>query len=185
MTLQEKYRQEILPGLAKLLKHKSVMACPRVMKVVVNSGFGKMITQDKSERSPKIIEEIVRDLTLICGQKAAVIAAKKSIAAFKLRQGQTVGAKITLRGRKMFGFLERAIRIALPRSRDFQGLEQSAVDKAGNLTFAIKEQTVFPEVPIEKSTMTFGLEATVVLNSASREDALKLYELLGFPFKKA
>lgn len=160
------------------------MAVPSIEKVVVNIGFGRLGGQQKGEGVKKMTEAILRDLALITAQKPVVTKAKRSIAGFKIRQGQAVGAKVTLRRQKMTDFLERVIHIALPRSRDFQGLSLKCLDSKGHLTFGLKEHIVFPEIAPEKTDFIFGLEVTVVTTAKSREEAEELLRLLGFPFKK-
>ncbi len=182
-SLKEKYYKEIVPELKKQFGYKNNLAVPRIRKVTVNTGFGRLIAGKTEQESEKIYKNILDDLMLVCGQGPCLTRAKKSIAGFKLRQGFPVGAKITLRGQKMYDFLEKLIYIALPRTRDFEGLSPDAVDKTGNLTVGIKEQIVFPEVSAEKSSGLFGLEIAISTTAKHREQGLELFKLLGFPLK--
>ena len=183
MRLKEKYQKEVLPKMMGMFNYSSPMAVPRIKKTVVNSGFGRIVAGKSSDEQKKIHTAILDDLSMICGQRGVLSAAKKSIAAFKTREGMPVGAAVTLRGAKMYDFLERLIDIALPRSRDFRGLDQKAVDKQGNLTIGIKEQTIFPEISPEKTKLIFGLEITVVTTAGDREKGLNLLKMMGFPIK--
>lgn len=163
----EKYRK----------KYGNNLAAPRIEKVVVNVGIGKIV------KEPKMIERIERDLAKITGQKPAVRNAKKSISGFKLREGTPVGLKVTLRGTRMYDFIDRLISVALPRSRDFQGLPPSSIDEAGNINIGIKEQNIFPEVTYESLKDIFGLEVTVVTNAGSREKGIAFLKTMGFPIR--
>jgi len=183
MKLLEKYKKEVIPAMMTKFNFKSVMAVPKIEKVIVNSGFGRMITEKTSDEQKKICDAILNDLSLIAGQKPTLTRAKKSISTFKIREGLPVGARVTLRGKKMMDFLERLINIALPRSRDFRGIEQKSIDKKGNLTTGIKEHICFPEVSPEKVKTIFGFEVTVVTTTKKREEGIELFKLLGFPIK--
>lgn len=183
LRLKEKYQKEVIPAMQEKLGYRNVMAVPRIEKVVVNTGFGRMIVGKTGEEQKKIQESIVNDLSLICGQRALVTGAKKSISSFKIRKGMPIGVRVTLRGQKMYDFLERVIHVALPRSRDFRGIEPTSVDQGGNLTIAIKEHIAFPEISPEKTKSIFGFEITVVTNAKSRETGLELLRLFGFPIK--
>lgn len=160
------------------------MAVPAIEKVVVSTGFGKKVAGLSSDERKKISSSITENLSLITGQHPVLNKAKKAISSFKLRKGMPVGASVTLRGEKMYDFLERAINIALPRSRDFSGIPLKSFDKKGNLTIPVKEHTIFPEASLENSKISFGLEITVVTTIDKREDGIKLLRLLGFPLKK-
>ena len=153
------------------------MQAPRISKVVVNVGTGK-ITKDA-----KMLERIEKDLAKITGQKPAVRAAKKSIAGFKLREGSPVGLTVTLRGTRMYDFIDRLISVALPRSRDFQGLLPRSFDEKGNLNIGIKEHNIFPEITYESLKDIFGLEVTIVTNAGSRERGISFLKFMGFPIK--
>jgi large subunit ribosomal protein L5 len=181
--LYEKYKKEVVPALVKQFNYTNVMQAPRLEKVVVNCGFGRMVSGKTKDEQRKIQEAIVRDLTTICGQKAVVTKARTSISSFKLREGQNIGAKVTLRRQRMYDFLERVIDVAMPRSRDFQGIPVKGVDQFGNLTFGIKEHIAFAEVSPEKINFIFGFEMTVVSTAANREEGEALFRLMGFPLK--
>lgn len=182
--LKEKYTKEVIPAMMKKFGYKNVMAIPKVEKVVVNTGFGRTIFNKTSEEQKKTYKLIFDDLGSICAQKPILTKAKKSISGFKLREGMSIGAKVTLRGRKMYDFLERVIHIALPRFRDFRGIDLKSFDKEGNLTIAIKEHIVFPEVSPEKAKTIFGFEITVVTTAENREESIELLRFLGFPIKR-
>ncbi len=162
--------------------NKNKLKNPRMEKVVVNVGVGKISQQQNFE--DKILPEIIDSLSSITGQKPVVCKTIKSIAGFKLRAGQIVGLKITLRRKKMRDFLERLINIALPRVRDFRGIKIENVDKNGGLTIGIKEHIVFPEINSDVARFDFGLEISMVSNAKTREEAIDLYKLIGIPFKK-
>jgi len=184
LRLQEKYKKEVIPAMMEKFGYKNIMAVPRIRKVVVNTGFGKFIEGKTSEEQKKIYNSILEDLTLICAQRAVISQAKKSIAGFKIRKGMPVGAVVTLRGKKMYDFLDRVIHICLPRSRDFRGIDLKSFDRKGNLTIPIKEHIVFPEVSPERAKNIFGFEITIVTTAKTREEGIELLRLLGFPIKK-
>lgn len=161
--------------------YKNPMAVPKIEKVVVNCGFGKEVTVRSSAEREKIVKNISNILGLITGQKPSFKRARKSISAFKLKKGMLVGAKVTLRGRRMNDFLERLIWLVLPRTRDFRGISLKSIDKKGNLTIGFREYTSFPEVGPEKGI--FGLEVTVTTTAKSREEGIELLKLLGFPLR--
>lgn len=181
--LLEKYNQEVIPEMMKKFGYKNKMAVPKLEKVIVNTGFGREVGGKTSEEQKKIVDFILEDLSFICGQKAIKTYAKKSIANFKTREGMPIGAKVTLRGKKMTDFLERLIHIALPRSRDFRGISATSADKKGNLTIGIREHIDFPEILTEKAKNIFGLEVTVVTTAKTPQEGLELLKLLGFPIK--
>lgn len=183
MKLKEKYQKEIVPAMMKQLGLENRMAAPRILKVVVNTGFGRQAVAATGEEQKKIQESITNDLALICGQKPVLTRAKKAIASFKLRKGMVVGAKVTLRGERMYDFLERLINLALPRARDFRGINAAAIDSSGNLSLAIKEHITFPEVSPEKSRVNFGLEVTIATNASTKQEAEHLLKAVGFPLK--
>lgn len=182
--LMEKYNKEVAPELVKKFGYKNKMSAPRIVKVVVNTGFGRQVAGKTADEQKKIADFMLEDLTTICGQRGVKTAAKKSIASFKIRQGMHIGAKVTLRGKKMTDFLDKLIHVVLPRSRDFKGVDSKSVDGKGNLTLAIKEHIVFPEILPEKAKNIFGLEITIVTTSKSKEEGLELFKLIGFPFIK-
>jgi len=183
MRLRDKYQKEVVPEIMKRFGYKSKMAVPKIGKVVINTGFGRLISGKTSEEQKKIYTAILNDLSLICGQLPILTRAKKSISGFKIREGLPIGARVTLRGKRMYDFLERLIQIGLPRSRDFRGIDSESIDKEGNLTIGIKEQIAFPEVSPEKIKNIFGFEITVVTTAKNREKGIELLRLLGFPIK--
>lgn len=177
MSLKEKYLKETREKLKKEFDYQNNLAVPKIEKVVVNTGF------NPANKDEKAIQDIARDLALITGQKPADRPAKKAIAAFKTRQGMIIGLQVTLRGQRMYDFLERLINLALPRSRDFQGLDEKNVDQAANLNIGLKEQIIFPEISAENTKNIFGLEIAVVSSTKKRQEGLRLFKLLGFPIK--
>lgn len=183
-SLEKKYKEEIAPELYKQLKLSSISAAPKIDKVVINSGIGRLITSNP-QAEKTILPQITEDLALISSQKPAIRKAKKSIASLKVREGMPVGLIVTLRGKKMYDFLERLINIALPRLRDFRGIELNKIDTGGNLTIGIKEHSIFPEIDLEKSKFIFGFEITIVSEAKTREEAILLYRLMGIPLKKS
>ncbi len=176
--LQEKYRKTVIPAMQKTFGIENIMAVPKIEKVVINTGVGRIAKEDKT------IERIAKDLTKIVGQKPVFKKAKQSISGFKLREGTNVGITVTLRGKRMYDFLDRLIGIALPRSRDFRGMEIKNFDKMGNLNFGIKESSIFPEINYENVKDIFGLEVTVVTTAKNRERGIELLRQMGFPIKK-
>ena len=183
ITITQKYKKEVIPAMMAKFGYKSKMAVPIIEKVVVNVGFGKMISGVTSDEQKKILNSISNGLGLITGQRPVLTKARKSIAGFKIRKGSPVGVMVTLRRKKMFDFLERLIHITLPRSRDFAGIDPNSVDKKGNLTIAIKEHISFPEILPEKAKMIFSLEITMVTATQNREQGLELLRLIGVPIK--
>ncbi len=184
MRLAEKYNKEIIPAMMKEFGYKSPMAVPRITKVVINTGFGRLIYGKTSDEKKKIMKSILDDLALICGQYPLLTMARKSISGFKIRKGVPLGAKVTLRKKKMYDFLEKLIHIALPRTRDFRGIDPSSFDKEGNLTIGVREHIVFPEISPEVTKNIFGLEITICPRAKKREEAIRLFRLMGFPIKK-
>jgi len=183
LKLTEKYKQEVIPQMKEKFGYKNKMVVPRIEKAVVNTGFGREAVIKTNEEQKKLQEAIIEDLSWLSGQKVVLTRAKKAIASFKVRKDMAIGAKVTLRGRKMYDFLEKVIHIVLPRSRDFRGISSESVDQKGNLTFAIKEHTVFPEVLPEKVRRIFSLEITVVSTAKNRKEGLELLKLMGFPIR--
>jgi len=183
LRLKDKYNKEVIPEMMKKFGYKNIMVVPKIKKVVVNTSFGKLISGKTKEEQKKIFTFVLNDLALITSQRPILTKAKKSIAGFKIRQGLPIGAEVTLRKQMMYDFLERVIHIALPRSRDFQGINSKSVDSKGNLTIGIKEHIAFPEISIEKAKFIFGFEITVVTAAKTREEGLELLRLLGFPLK--
>ena len=181
--MKEKYEKEVIPAMMKRFGYKSKMAVPTIEKVVVNIGFGKMISGKTSDEKRKIMESLSNDLSLITGQHPVTTKARTSISGFKIRKGSPVGIMVTLRRKKMFDFLERLIHIALPRSRDFAGIKPDSVDKKGNLTIPIREHIAFPEILPEEAKRIFSLEITIVSTTQKRKEGLELLRLIGFPIK--
>ena len=176
-TLREQYEKEVVPALMKKFQYKSVMQVPKLEKIVINIGLGD--TKD----NPKSLENAINDLTIITGQKPIVTKAKKSIAAFKLREGANVGCKVTLRGAKMFEFADKLMSRALPRVRDFRGVSDRAFDGRGNYSLGIKEQLIFPEIEYDKVDKVRGMDIIFVTTAKTDEEARELLTLLGMPFR--
>jgi large subunit ribosomal protein L5 len=176
--LRKKYSEEIAQNLKTRFEYTSTMQVPRITKVCLNQGLGKA-TSDK-----KIIDAAVEEMTLIAGQKAVATLSTKDISNFKLRKGVAVGAKVTLRGDRMYEFLDRLIAVSLPRTRDFRGVKSSGFDGRGNFTFGVKEQIIFPEIDLEKIKALNGLDITLVTTAKTNEEAKALLEEFGFPFTK-
>ena len=176
--LKERYRQEIAPALREEFSYANVMKIPTVTKIVVNMGVGE------AARDSKLIEGAIRDLTLITGQKPAVARARKSIAQFKLREGMPIGAHVTLRGDRMWEFLDRLLSLALPRIRDFRGLSDRQFDGRGNYTFGLNEQLMFHEIDADQVDRQRGMDVTVVTTATTDEEGRSLLRRLGFPFKE-
>jgi large subunit ribosomal protein L5 len=176
--VKEKYEKEIVPALIKAFEFKNIMEVPRVVKVVVNIGLGSEM------ENAKAVEAAVSDLTKITGQKPIQTKARKSIAAFKLREGRIIGTKVTLRGARMWAFLDRLMNIALPRVRDFRGVSSEAFDGRGNYTLGFKDQLVFPEIEYDKIDKLRGMEVTIVTTAKSDDHGRLLVQMLGMPFRK-
>lgn len=176
--LKEKYKKEIVPALMKSLNIDNVMQAPRIEKVVINIGMGEALD------NPKTLESAVADLTAITGQRPVVTKARKSIANFKLREGRTIGVKVTLRGERMWSFLDRLINIGLPRVRDFRGVSSNSFDGRGNYTLGIREQLIFPEIVYDKIDKIRGMEVTIVTTAKNDGQASELLQMLGMPFRK-
>lgn len=177
--LQTKYQQVVIPALEKEFSKTNIMAVSKPMKIVVNVGISK-----KESDTAKHVESLTAQLSAITGQKPKVCAAKKSIAGFKMREGDPVGVCVTLRGTNMWEFLDKLISITLPRVKDFQGVSKSHVDSAGNYNLGISEQIVFPEINYDQVSKMTGVQVTIVNKADSKEEALKMLELLGMPFEK-
>ena len=182
--LKEKFEKEVIPAMMKDFNLKSKMAVPRIDKVVINVGIGKMISGKASGETKKLIATVTGDLVEIVGQKPIVTKARKSIAGFKVRAGVPSGIAVVLRKQRMHDFLNRLINVVLPRTRDFSGLKPESIDNEGNLTIAIKEQVSFPEILPENVKRSFGMGITVVTTAHDKERGLALLKLIGFPFKK-
>lgn len=176
--LQERYVEEIRPQLVEKFEYTSIMQAPRIEKVVVNMGVGDAVDNSK------VLDEAVEEMTLITGQKPVINKAKKSIANFKLREGMPIGCKVTLRGNRMYDFLDKLISIALPRVRDFQGVSPKAFDGRGNFTLGVKEQLIFPEINYDKVNRVRGMDIVVVTTAQTDLEARELLTQLGMPFRK-
>lgn len=176
--LKEFYAKEVAPALMKKFSYKSVMQIPKLDKIVVNVGAGE------AKDNVKAIDAIVKDLGIITGQKALVCRARKSVANFKLREGMPIGAKVTLRGERMYEFLDRLFNVALPRVRDFRGINADSFDGRGNYSMGLKEQLIFPEIDYDKVDKVRGMDITFVTTAATDEEARELLTLMGAPFAK-
>ena len=176
-VLREQYEKQVVPALMKKFGYKSIMQVPKLNKVVVNIGLGD------TRENPKFLENAINDLSIITGQKPIVTKAKKSIAAFKIREGQDLGCKVTLRSDKMYDFVYKLFNTALPRVRDFNGVSKDSFDGRGNYSMGIKEQLIFPEIEYDKVDKLRGMDIIFVTTAKSDEEARELLKLLGMPFK--
>ncbi|TMU83329.1 50S ribosomal protein L5 [Bacillus sp. BHET2] len=176
--LKERFQQEISPALASKFNYKSVMEVPKVDKIVVNMGIGDAVSNSKA------LDVAVDELTQITGQKPVVTKAKKSIAGFRLREGMPIGAKVTLRGERMYQFLDKLISVSLPRVRDFRGVSKKAFDGRGNYTLGVKEQLIFPEIDYDKVSKARGMDIVIVTTANTDEEARELLTQIGMPFQK-
>ena len=174
--LKEFYSQEVAPAMMKKFGYKNVMEIPKVEKIVVNMGVSEAVG------NPKVLDAAVADLTQISGQKPIVTKAKKSISAFKVREGMSIGTKVTLRGERMYHFLDKLLNVALPRVRDFRGISPKAFDGRGNYTLGVKEQLIFPEMEYDKIDKIRGMDITIVTSANTDEEARELLKLMGMPF---
>ncbi|WP_156291755.1 50S ribosomal protein L5 [Oceanobacillus salinisoli] len=176
--LQQKYQKEIVPSLMGKFNYDSVMQAPKVEKIVINMGVGDAVQNSKA------LDSAVEELALISGQKPLITRAKKSIAGFRLREGMPIGAKVTLRGERMYEFLQKLIAVSLPRVRDFRGISKKAFDGRGNYTLGVKEQLIFPEINYDKVNKVRGMDIVIVTTSNTDEEARELLAQLGMPFQK-
>ena len=176
--LKETYKNEIVDAMIKKFGYKNIMEVPKLDKIVVNMGVGE------AKENAKVLESAVKDLETITGQKAILTKAKKSIANFKLREGQNIGCKVTLRGEKMYDFLDRLVNLALPRVRDFRGINPNAFDGRGNYALGIKEQIIFPEIEYDKIDKVRGMDVIFVTTAKTDEEARELLKLFNMPFAK-
>jgi large subunit ribosomal protein L5 len=176
--MQEKFNNEVVPALRKTFDLKNIMQVPRITKVVVNIGMGEAMD------NPKAMEAAVNDLTIITGQKPVMTKARKSIANFKLREGRLIGTKVTLRGDRMWAFLDRLMGTALPRVRDFRGVSANAFDGRGNYTLGLRDQLIFPEIEYDKIDKLRGMEVTIVTTAKNDDQARVMLQLLGMPFSR-
>lgn len=174
--LKEKYQTEVTKAMMEKFGYQNVMEIPKVEKIIINMGVGEAVG------NPKTLDAAVGDMTIIAGQKPVITRAKKSIAAFKIRQGMPIGAKVTLRGTRMYQFLDKLINIALPRVRDFRGVSAKAFDGRGNYTLGIKEQLIFPEIEYDKVDAIRGMDIIIVTTAKTDEEARELLRLMGMPF---
>lgn len=178
MSFKDEYNKEIRTKLIADLKEKNIMAVPKMLKVVVNVGAGEAVT------SKNVLEKIQEQLLAITGQKTVITKAHKSVSAFKIREGLPIGVKVTLRNNSMYYFVEKMIRIVIPRLKDFRGISPLSVDEHGNLNIGFPEQTIFPEIDYDKIDKVRGLQVTIVTTAGTRDRGVKLFEALGIPFKK-
>lgn len=176
--LKEMYQKDVIPALMKKFSYKSVMQVPKLEKIVINIGVGD------SKENPKALENAINDLSIITGQKPIITKAKKSIAGFKIREGMNLGCKVTLRSEKMYEFMDRLVNVALPRVRDFRGLNVNSFDGRGNYSMGLKEQLIFPEIEYEKVDKLRGMDIIFVTTAKTDEEARELLDLMGMPFKK-
>jgi large subunit ribosomal protein L5 len=176
--LVEKYQKEITPALMSKFNYKSVMEVPKLEKIVINMGVGEAVSNSKA------LDTAVEELTLIAGQKPVVTKAKKSIAQFRLREGMPIGAKVTLRGERMYEFFEKLVAVTLPRVRDFRGISKKSFDGRGNYTLGVKEQLIFPEIDYDKVNKVRGMDIVIVTTANSDEEAREMLTLFGMPFQK-
>ncbi|MBI4119529.1 MAG: 50S ribosomal protein L5 [Parcubacteria group bacterium] len=181
-NLAKTYKETAIAAMKEKFGYGNPFAVPKLKKIIVNSGVGRLSQQ--SNFSDKLLPEVEKEFASIVGQKPALQKARKSIAGFKLRAGTVVGLKATLRGKRMYDFLARLIYVALPRVRDFRGIDLKNVDRTGNLTIGIREHAVFPEINLETSNVNFGMEITLVTDAKSREEAIYLYRQFGLPLKR-
>ncbi len=177
--LQEKYLADVVPGMKERFHYENVMQVPRLEKIVINMGIGDAIADAKA------LDAAVGDLTTIAGQKPVITRAKKSIAAFKVRTGMAIGAKVTLRGRRMYEFLDKLLNVSLPRIRDFRGVSPKSFDGRGNYTIGIREQLIFPEIDYDKVAKVRGMDIIIVTTAKTDEEGHELLRLLGMPFRAA
>jgi large subunit ribosomal protein L5 len=178
VRLFDLYKKEIAPGLLKKFNYKSIMQVPRINKIVVNMGVGDAVADSK------VLDEAVKDLEAVTGQKPSIRKAKKAISNFKLREGVNIGAIVTLRREKMYEFLDRLVNIALPRVRDFRGLSDKSFDGRGNYTLGVKEQIIFPEINVDKITKVLGMDVTIVTTAKTDNEAYELLQAFGVPFRR-
>src|SRR5690625_1909272 len=176
--LKQIYQEKVVPSMMEKFNYQSVMQVPKVEKIVINMGVGDAV------QNSKLLDNAVEELTLIAGQKPVITRAKKSIAGFRLREGMPIGAKVTLRGERMYEFFQKLIRVALPRVRDFRGISNKAFDGRGNYTLGVKEQLIFPEIDYDKVNKIRGMDIAIVTTSETDEEARELLLQLGMPFQK-
>ena len=178
IPLKEKYEKEVVGELKNKFGYNNIMSVPKLEKVVVNAGVGKMLKEGDK------IEEVFESISQITGQRPIKTKAKKAVAGFKVREDMEIGIKVTLRGKKMWSFMDRLVGVSLPRTRDFQGIKSSSVDSNGNINIGIKEQIIFPEISPEKVKNIFGMQITVVTSAVNKQEGMELFRMLGFPIQK-
>lgn len=178
-NLKQKYEEEVRPALIERFSYKNIMQVPRLEKVVVNMGIGE------GKENPKLLEAAAGDMALITGQRPIITKAKNSIASFKLREGMSIGCKVTLRGKTMYDFVTKLINVALPRVRDFRGISPKSFDGRGNYSLGLREQIIFPEIDYDKIEKIQGMDITIVTTAKNDEEAKELLRLLGMPFRAA
>lgn len=176
--LEKKYKEEIVPSLMEKFNYSSVMEVPKLNKIVINMGVGE------ATQNAKLLDDAVEELTVISGQKPVVTKAKKSIAGFKLREGNPIGTKVTVRGERMYDFLDKLISVSLPRVRDFRGVSNKSFDGRGNFTLGVREQLIFPEIEYDKVNKVRGMDIVIVTTASTDEEAHELLDQLGMPFRK-
>lgn len=185
LKLKEKYQKEVVPSLMKQFELPNFFVVPKITKVTVNAGLGrKLLSTEQGKSRDELLSQIKEDFRLITGQTPVETKAKKSIASFKSREGMIIGLKTTLRGQKMYDFLDKVISYVLPRVRDFRGLSVKNLDKSGNLNIGIKDSVIFPEIPPANLKNSFGFQITATVRTKSREQAEKMFRSLGFPLQK-
>ena len=177
-SLKEKYENDVIPALSEKYAYKSSMQVPRLVKIVLNRGIGEAVSNSK------VVEYTAEQFAALTGQKPLLTKSKKSISNFKIREGQIIGCKVTLRSRKMYDFLTKLLKVALPKIRDFRGVPKHSFDNFGNYTLGLKDDTVFPEIQFEKVDKVRGLDITIVTTAKTKEEAYDLLEILGMPFRK-
>jgi len=177
--LKQKYIEEVRPALVKRFEYKNMLQAPRIEKIVINMGLGE------GKDNPKILDAAVNDLSLITGQKPIITRARRSVASFKVREGNPIGCKLTLRGVRMYDFLDKLFSVALPRVRDFRGISPHSFDGRGNFTIGIKEQLIFPEIEYSQVERVLGMDITIVTTAETDEEARELLTLMGMPFRAA
>ena len=183
--IREKYEKKVVAAMQEKFGYKNKISVPKIQKVTINTGFGRLVINKTKDEQRKFSEYVSANLSQIAGQKAVLTAAKTSISSFKLREGNIIGAKVTLRGKKMYDFLDKVINIVLPRSRDFRGISLGCIDANGNFNMGIKEHIIFPEISPEKSPIILGLQIIITTTATTKEEGLELSRLLDFPLKKS
>lgn len=178
-TLRDKYNEEVLPALMEKFSYRNALEAPRLDKVVINMGIGE------GKENPKLLDAAVKELSQITGQRPVITKAKKSVASFKLREGMSIGCKVTLRGNRMYDFINKLINVALPRVRDFRGISPKAFDGRGNYSLGLKEQIIFPEIIYDEVEKIQGMDIVIITTAKTDEEAKELLRLLGMPFRAA